>query len=217
MNITLKSIAAIGLLLSASLSQAALYNINTVMNGSSGFNASLFHDASGASPMSGSSLADIPSVPVVSGTYDDVSGDFTATMNVSTGGTFTLSGTGFLFNAGTLAMNNQLSISFTNPSGVLVNDQIGFLPGYICCGLTDQDPNSFVSNGNGEMIMSLWGANFGGGEFTGNYDDATGARLATYGMDLRLGLTAVPVPAAVWLFASGLIGLVGFARRKSTQ
>lgn len=27
--------------------------------------------------------------------------------------------------------------------------------------------------------------------------------------------TAVPVPAAVWLFGSGLIGLVGFARRKA--
>jgi len=28
-------------------------------------------------------------------------------------------------------------------------------------------------------------------------------------------VSSVPVPAAVWLFASGLIGLVGFARRKS--
>ena len=28
-------------------------------------------------------------------------------------------------------------------------------------------------------------------------------------------LTAVPVPAAVWLFGSGLLGLVGVARRKS--
>ena len=27
-------------------------------------------------------------------------------------------------------------------------------------------------------------------------------------------VSAVPVPAAVWLFGSGLIGLVGFARRK---
>jgi len=27
-------------------------------------------------------------------------------------------------------------------------------------------------------------------------------------------VTAVPVPAAAWLFASGLLGLVGFARRK---
>ena len=29
-------------------------------------------------------------------------------------------------------------------------------------------------------------------------------------------LTAVPVPAAVWLFGSGLLGLVGIARRKKT-
>ena len=27
--------------------------------------------------------------------------------------------------------------------------------------------------------------------------------------------TAVPVPAAVWLFCSGLLGLVGVARRKA--
>jgi hypothetical protein len=28
-------------------------------------------------------------------------------------------------------------------------------------------------------------------------------------------VTAVPVPAAIWLFGSGLVGLIGFARRKS--
>ena len=28
------------------------------------------------------------------------------------------------------------------------------------------------------------------------------------------GMTVVPIPAAVWLFGSGLIGLIGFARRK---
>jgi len=30
-----------------------------------------------------------------------------------------------------------------------------------------------------------------------------------------MDVTAVPVPAAAWLFASGLLGLVGIARRKS--
>ena len=32
--------------------------------------------------------------------------------------------------------------------------------------------------------------------------------------DYDLQLTAVPIPGAVWLFGTGLIGLVGFARRK---
>jgi len=42
--------------------------------------------------------------------------------------------------------------------------------------------------------------------FTMNFDDDTGLTAAT--------VNAVPVPAAVWLFSSGLIGLVGVARRK---
>jgi hypothetical protein len=29
-----------------------------------------------------------------------------------------------------------------------------------------------------------------------------------------VSLTAVPVPAAVWLFGSGILGLVGVARRR---
>ena len=33
---------------------------------------------------------------------------------------------------------------------------------------------------------------------------------------VQIEITAVPVPAAVWLFGSGLIGLAGFMRRKST-
>jgi len=31
---------------------------------------------------------------------------------------------------------------------------------------------------------------------------------------IRVDFNPVPVPAAVWLFGSGLIGLVGVARRK---
>lgn len=36
-----------------------------------------------------------------------------------------------------------------------------------------------------------------------------------YGEWTTVSLTAVPVPAAVWLFGSGLLGLVGIARRKT--
>ncbi len=35
-------------------------------------------------------------------------------------------------------------------------------------------------------------------------------------IEIDYQLTAVPVPAAVWLFGSGLLGLVGIARRKKT-
>jgi len=35
------------------------------------------------------------------------------------------------------------------------------------------------------------------------------------GFQLVVDLTPVPVPAAVWLFGSGLLGLAGIARRKS--
>ena len=32
--------------------------------------------------------------------------------------------------------------------------------------------------------------------------------------DVYLGVAAVPVPAAAWLFGSGLVGLIGLARRR---
>ena len=37
-----------------------------------------------------------------------------------------------------------------------------------------------------------------------------------WGDDFTVGVSAVPVPAAAWLFSSGVIGLVGIARRKKT-
>jgi hypothetical protein len=44
---------------------------------------------------------------------------------------------------------------------------------------------------------------------------AGGSALPT-SVDLDLQVSAVPVPAAVWLFGSGLLGLAGFNRRKQT-
>jgi len=35
-------------------------------------------------------------------------------------------------------------------------------------------------------------------------------------MVITADLVAVPLPAAVWLFSSGLVGLIGFAKRKKT-
>jgi len=47
--------------------------------------------------------------------------------------------------------------------------------------------------------------------------DQIGAGIGTTvasSVDTQMVLTAVPVPAAVWLFGSGLLGLTGLARRK---
>lgn len=58
----------------------------------------------------------------------------------------------------------------------------------------------------------------GTGVLTGGGYDPTAAtwRLSTTstGGSYSMSITAVPVPAAVWLFGSGLIGLIGIARRK---
>jgi len=56
-----------------------------------------------------------------------------------------------------------------------------------------------------------WGFVMGNHGYQGDY----GQPDEYYAWAVKTGdVSAVPVPAAVWLFGSGLIGLVGFARRK---
>ncbi|MHB1142268.1 MAG: cohesin domain-containing protein [Sulfuricaulis sp.] len=45
--------------------------------------------------------------------------------------------------------------------------------------------------------------------------DANGDPLAATTMSGSVTVTAVPIPAAIWLFGSGLLGLIGMARRKA--
>jgi hypothetical protein len=61
--------------------------------------------------------------------------------------------------------------------------------------------------------MSLWGANGTADPLTGMFDTNT----TSLGVDLVVTFAAVPVPPAVWLFGSGLLGLVGVARRRKQQ
>ena len=51
------------------------------------------------------------------------------------------------------------------------------------------------------------------GGYYGGYADCTGGFTA-YVTNADFDNTAIPVPAAVWLFGSGLLGLVGIARRR---
>jgi len=60
----------------------------------------------------------------------------------------------------------------------------------------------------------------GTGLLSGNGFDATDVNWTFSANDIgssySMTITAVPVPAAVWLFGSGLLGLVGVARRKNS-
>ena len=52
--------------------------------------------------------------------------------------------------------------------------------------------------------------------FFGTADILSPSQLGMYGIDISaIDINAVPVPAAVWLFGSGLIGLTVAARRKA--
>lgn len=42
----------------------------------------------------------------------------------------------------------------------------------------------------------------------------TGGSITGANLVMVTNVAAVPVPAAVWLFGSGLLGLIGFARKK---
>jgi hypothetical protein len=217
------SFASVVLLVN-SAAEATVYDITGVLNGvDGGFGFSGFHYAgdggSGVNgdgnPMTGSALAGIPTATGFLGSYDDVSGAFTATLGSDFAPipTFTLSGNMLFDGAGFLAPASTLDITFHTIAGDFTTG-MDFAAGQVCCSGANP-PNSFDGS-----LLSLWGAN-------STVDLTSIAVVMNYfpeyvytdpllGMDLRLELTAVPVPAAVWLFGSGLIGLVGFAARRKT-
>ena len=71
--------------------------------------------------------------------------------------------------------------------------------------------HDIVSNGDGTYNVILVSAS--------NVGDAWGSSFASvpYMETWNVNLAPVPIPAAAWLFGSGLIGLVGIARRKKSS
>lgn len=96
------------------------------------------------------------------------------------------------------------------------SDLVGFNPFTLIDGSSIFGTATNISNfaGNGPMSINLGGTTgnallFGGTLDAGYYqDDDDRFKIAS------LNVTVVPVPAAIWLFISGLIGIAGFARRK---
>ena len=121
-----------------------------------------------------------------SGVYDD-SGD----------GTLGISINDITFNVGSLTFTNAMDIWGGADLYLLSNNQV--FDGIDYAG-TDQIGTYFDS-------YSLLGT-------FASYDiDGSGSLLLEGSWD-SFSVTAVPVPAAVWLFGSGLLALVGLSRRK---
>ncbi|HKJ09761.1 MAG TPA: flocculation-associated PEP-CTERM protein PepA [Gammaproteobacteria bacterium] len=165
-----------------------------------------------------------------------LAGNFQEKINSTSGGITTFSLTGGnakLYLSGTPSYNFSTDSGFTsgNPilSGTIVGGSGTFGPSNL--GVTSLDfkvdnydknifsPNT-IAGGNSVFTLQL-----GGGASTSSFlsgiTSVGGHTVSpgdlTLGADGNLALTAVPVPAAVWLFSSGLIGLVGVARRRSMK
>lgn len=74
--------------------------------------------------------------------------------------------------------------------------------------IVSQDATALILSGTGTIIGNGFDATAATWEFTGQT-----ASNITFSWSSS-NSTVIPVPAAVWLFGSGLIGLIGVARRK---
>lgn len=72
---------------------------------------------------------------------------------------------------------------------------------------SQQNIATYTSDGTTYTLDYYWDNSFNGGNYLGP--------LGVSQYHLHLTGTVVPIPAALWLFGSGLLGLAGIAKRKS--
>ncbi|MFK5949251.1 MAG: VPLPA-CTERM sorting domain-containing protein [Methylococcales bacterium] len=118
-----------------------------------------------------------------------------------TGNTASLDMTGWtvFWNGGNIDMGSgTATIDATDPANIIVTPNAGTQFAAITCGVDCTEGDSFTLD---------YAANVPTGAFAGFF--------YTLHLEGTIGApSAIPVPAAVWLFGSGLIGLAGVARRR---
>ena len=218
-----RAILLISSLLFFGNASATIWQIDNVLSGTDqGFGFSSLHKANDTTPMSGDKLADIQNLSF-SGTFNDVNGAADFVLGLSNGDNLSLTGNLFFSGFGDMTAKSTLAYSgldnlaastWGSSSSVALSRSgtFGFLPDDICGGCGgDNGPNSFTQAGGGLTYLTLWGADFGSSTF-GSPTPYEGSKI---GMDVRLEMSAVPVPAAVWLFGTALVGLVGFSKHRN--
>ncbi|MEM7540814.1 MAG: PEP-CTERM sorting domain-containing protein [Pseudomonadota bacterium] len=92
----------------------------------------------------------------------------------------------------------------------IADNQLFFKTGIQCCNSDGFGPNSFKQDTNGDMVMTLWGAN-GWDVAAANY--TAGGNPTTLGVDLRLRLQKIPEPATLSLLGLSLLAGTLMRRR----
>lgn len=189
------------------------------------FQYSGFHIADRNYGMSGAMLAWFAIGSGDSGTWDPDTGAFSLSVQL-------YDDSGLTNNAGTATATGNLSeAAFNGFDGGLIgsitwdfsNATNATLSGLGSATISLIDINyatstkGFTANTTNANSMTLWGAE-------GEYDALTGlfdTQTTTIGMDMvalfASDIKPVPVPAAVWLFGSGLIGFAAVGRRRSAE
>lgn len=129
-------------------------------------------------------------------------GSISLSANISAGGilnsgSFSVLGTSGSYNSGTLLTGDLTALGYANNGSQVLE---------------------FLFNPTGGDLSSLYGLRPGGIIFSvSGYNDAdfnTAFSNTAYNGFASIAPVPVPVPAAVWLFGSGLLGLAGLARRR---
>jgi hypothetical protein len=138
------------------------------------------------------------------------------------GSTITVFGNLTNTTTGTQYFGND-AINLTAPSSVATASDDIILNGLLGTGPTSIGAGATLSNVDLFSVQILGGAGtyaansfqlFGGTDAVGCANGAADCNNLLGTANFSLGVTAVPVPAAGWLFLSGVGGLLGFAGRR---
>jgi hypothetical protein len=156
----------------------------------------------------------------------------TASSSPSSGiGSWSISGTrgSLTYDSGFRATSYPGATSEREFTSSVVLDVSGyFTDGLLYSGHTDNGSAHYTMYFNGTTVIGLSEITWRGtGEILDAYDNPTGytgsiiakgnqtwSSGSTHGGDITFGLLSVPIPGAVWLLGSGLLGLLGLRRRR---
>jgi len=127
---------------------------------------------------------------------------------------FSVSGTFGVISVGdnTATFGDRYSVTLSAPGGML--------PGGLGLNYFQIDLQDLTSNGADmladnafQSLPNLALASYGGGRFFAS-GDTGGCTQCSFTLTSLTGVSPVPVPAAVWLFGTALLGLSGFGKRR---